>query len=141
MTHRIVRIAASALMLAALPLTTAAAGLTPGMYEYTTTMNMPGMGSMPAQTIQRCVTNKDLAGGSKGYGAPTKGDTDCQMKDFVQSGAQFSYKMSCTKPQKMDSTVKGTATATSMTMEMTMMMDGGHSMTQTTTAKRLGDCK
>ena len=140
MTHRIARTVAPALILVVFPLTAAAAGLTPGLYEYTTTMNMPGMGSMPAQTIQRCVTAKDLSGSNKGYGAPTKGDSDCQMKDFSESGGKFSYKMACTKPQKMDATVTGTGTATGMTMNMAMNMSGG-TMTQTTTAKRIGDCK
>lgn len=121
----------------------AIAGLTPGLYEYTTKMNMPGMSNMPnmpAQTMQHCVTAKDVAAG-KGYGAPQKGDSDCQVKDMVESGGQFSYKISCTKPQKMDGTVKGAVTATGMTMDMTMAMGSHGTMTQSTTAKRIGDCK
>ena len=58
-----------------------------------------------------------------------------------QSGGQFSYKMSCTKPQKLDGAVKGTFTATGMTMDMTMSMPDDGPMTQTITAKRIGDCK
>jgi hypothetical protein len=131
--------ALSASALLALPLA-ASAALTPGMYEYTMTMNMPGMGSMPARTIQRCVSASDLSGATKGYGAPARDGSDCKMTDFSESGGKFSYKMSCTKPDKMDATVTGTATATSMSTDMTMNMKGG-TMTQSTTAKRIGDCK
>ena len=136
-------LAFSASVLFALPLTLAAAGLTPGLYEYTVKMNIPGipdMPNMPAQTVQHCLTAKDVAG-NKGYGTPPKGDSDCQVKDMSESGGQFSYKVSCTKPQKMNGTVKGTSTATSMTMDMTMSMPDSGTMTQTTTAKRIGDCK
>jgi uncharacterized protein DUF3617 len=125
----------------ALPLTVAAAGLTPGQYEYTTKMNMPGMPNMPAQTMQRCLTAKDVSG-NKAFEMPADPNSDCKIRDMAQSGSQFSYKMSCTKPQKLDSTVKGTFTATGMTMDTTTTMPEGRlTMTQTTTAKRIGDCK
>ena len=126
----------------ALPLTLAAAGLTPGMYEYTVKMNMPGMpAGMGAQTFQRCLTAQDTAG-TNAYSAARDKNNDCKIKDLRESGGQFSYNMSCTKPNKMEATTKGTVTATSMTMDMTMSMpEAGGTMTQTTTAKRLGDCK
>lgn len=130
-----------ALALAALPHLCSAASLSPGMYEFTTTMNMPGMpAGMGSHTSQRCITPKDVSNNSA-YSGARDPNNDCQMKDFAESGGQFSYKMTCTRPQKMDSTVKGAVTATSMTMDMTMAMNGGRTMTQTTTAKRIGDCK
>ena len=132
-------LAFSASVMFALPLTLAAAGLTPGQYEYTIKMNMAGMPNMPAQTMKRCLTAKDVSG-NKAFEMPADPNSDCQIKDMSQSGGQFSYKMSCTKPQKLDSAVKGTFTATGMTMDMTMPMPDG-TMTQTTTAKRIGDCK
>jgi hypothetical protein len=133
----------AALSLLAVPLTAAAAGLSPGLYEYTVKMSMPGMPAgapgMPAQVMQHCLTATDIA--NKGYGAPPK-DSDCQVKDMKESGSQFSYKIACTKPQKMDGDVKGAITATGMTMDMTMSMpDAGGTMMQSTTAKRIGDCK
>ena len=118
-----------------------AAALTPGMYEYTMTMNMPGMEKMPARTHQRCLTASDIASTTKGYGGPSKDDSDCKMSDFSESGGKFSYKMSCTKPEKMDGTIMGTSTATSMTMDMTMSMGKEGSFKQSTSAKRIGDCK
>ena len=133
-------LAFSASVMFALPLTLAAAGLTPGQYEYTIKMNMAGMPNMPVQTMQHCLTAKDVSG-SKAFEMPADRNSDCQIKDMSQSGGQFSYKMSCTKPQKLDGTVKGTFTATGMTMDMTMSMPDHGTMMQTTTAKRIGDCK
>lgn len=142
MKHGIAFLALSTLTLFASPMAFAAATLTPGMYDYTMKMNMPGApANMPAQTFQRCLGAKDVAGNAA-FQSPTSPDSDCKIKDLVQSGSQFSYKMSCTKPEKMDSAVKGTVTATSMMMDMTMTMAGAPGpMTQTMTAKRIGDCK
>ena len=131
---------ASALL--ALPMTVAAAGLSPGLYEYTIKMNMPGVpANMPAQTSQRCLTAKDVEG-NKSLEMPADNKTDCKVNGMTQTGSQFTYNVACTKPHKMDGAVKGTFTATSMTMDMTMTMaDMPGPMTQTITAKRISDCK
>jgi len=132
---------AMAIMLFALPLTLAAASMTPGQYEYTIKINMPGAPSMPAQTIQQCLTAKDVAG-TKGFEVPPSPNSDCQMKDLTQTGSQFAYKVACTKPERIDGTVKGTHTPTGMTMDMTMVISGAPGpITQNITARRLGDCK
>ena len=142
MKRKLVRRAVAGSILFVMPLISSAATLTPGLYEYTIKMSMPGMPAnapaMPAQTVQHCLTAKDVA--TKGYGAPPK-DSDCQMQDMKESGGQFSYRISCTKPQKMDGNVKGSATATSVNMEMTLAMGTRGTMTQTTSGKRIGDCK
>jgi hypothetical protein len=137
MQNILIRAAALAALL--LPLS-AAAVMTPGLYEYTVKMNVPGApANMPAQTFQRCLGAKDVDG-NKAYEMPQGADSDCQIKDLNQSGGQFSYKMYCTKPQKLDGAVKGTVTPTGMTMDMTMNMEG-MTMTQAMTVRRLGDCK
>ena len=119
----------------------AAAQMRPGMYEYTIKMSMPGgPGNMPTQTMQRCLAKKDLEG-NKAYQMPQGQGSDCQVKDMVENGGKFSYKMACTKPQKMDGNVQGTVTPTGMNMDMQMTMEGMPGpMTQTITAKRVGDC-
>jgi hypothetical protein len=123
-----------------LPSVVLAAGLTPGQYEYTIKMNMPGApANLPTQTVQRCLSAKDVAGDAA-FQQPPRPDSDCKMSDMNQSGSQFSYKVACTKPQKLDGTVKGTYTATGMTMDMSMNMPQGQ-MTQNITARRVGDCK
>ena len=130
-----------AMMLYVLPFAVVAAELTPGQYEYTIKMNVPGMPNMPTQTALRCLSAKDVAGNSA-FQTPPAPNNDCQVKDMVQAGGQFSYKVSCTKPERLDSTVKGTFTGTSLTMDMTMTTASAPSpMTQTITARRIGDCK
>ena len=125
----------------ALPLA-AFAQMTPGMYEYTIKISMPGApANMAPQTMQRCLAAKDLEGG-KGYQMPPGQGSDCQIKDLNENSGKFSYKMACTKPQKLDSNVQGSFTPTSMNMDMTMTMEGMPGpMTQSITAKRTGDCK
>jgi hypothetical protein len=119
-----------------------AAALNPGLYEYVMKMNMPGApANMPAQTIQRCLTAKDVEG-NKAMEMPPMPNSDCKVLNQVVKGEQFSYRISCTKPEKIDGDVKGTVTATSLNMDMTMKMaDAPGPMTQNISARRLGDCK
>ena len=131
---------AGALAALLLPLT-AAAAMTPGLYEYTIRMNVPGApANIPAQTSQRCLSAADVDG-SKSLEMPRAPNSDCQVKDMAESGGQFSYTMACTRPQKIDGAVKGSYTPTGMTIEITMTMDGMPGpMTQSITARRVGDC-
>jgi len=126
----------------ALSMTLGAAGLNPGLYEYTIKVTMAGApANTAAQTTQRCLTPKEVEG-NKSFEMPRDANTDCQVKGLTQTGNQFSYTVACTKPQKIDGAVKGTFTATTMTMDMTMSMAGlPGPMMQTITATRVGDCK
>ena len=139
MHRKSTRLTVPLLLLFAPPLL--AAGLTPGQYEYTIQMTMTGAPALPPQTMQRCLTASDVAG-NKSYEMPPDRNSDCKIRDVAESGGQFSYKVSCTKPQKLDGTAKGSVTSTSMTMEMNMTMAGAPGpMTQNITARRIGDCK
>lgn len=138
-------IAVSVLLLTmpwALPTAHAASTLTPGMYEYTMKMNMRGAPmNMPPQTSRRCLSPKDV-GSNKALEMPPEPNSDCQVKDMVQTGGQYSYKVACTRPQKLTGNVKGSVTATSMTMDMTMTVpEMPGPIQQTVTARRVGDCK
>ena len=116
--------------------------LTPGMYEYTIKVNMPGAPvNVPEQKMQRCMTAKDIDG-NKATDVPSMPNSDCQVSGRTQTDTQFSYHIACTKPQKLDGDVKGTVTATSLNMDMTMhMAQTPTAMTQNISALRLGDCK
>jgi hypothetical protein len=116
--------------------------MTPGLYEYTMKMSIPGgSANMPAQTMQRCLNAQDVDS-SKAFQMPPGPGSDCKLSDVNQNGGQFSYKMSCTKPQKMDGAAQGSVTPTGMTMDITMTVDGiPGPMHQSITARRLGDCK
>ena len=141
MRRNMICLTALAAAMPALPLT-AAAAMTAGLYEYTITVNVPGApANIPPQTMQRCLTAKDVDG-NQAFEMPSAPNSDCQMRDLTQSGGQFAYKVACTKPQKIDGAVKGSATATSITMDMVMTMEGlPGPMMQSITARRLGDCK
>ena len=142
MQGNVTRNTALAAMLLALPMTAIAQQMTAGLYEYTVKMNVPGApANIPAQTMQRCLTAKDVAG-TQAYEAPNDPNSDCKVQDLTQNGGQFAYKLACTKPQKIDGAVKGTATAASIAMDMTMTIEGMPGpLTQSITARRLGDCK
>lgn len=136
-------IAVSAVLLplfGALPAVHAASTLTPGLYEYTMKMNMPGM-AMPAQTSRRCLNPKDVES-NKALEMPPEPNSDCRVSDMVMTGGNFSYKIACTRPQKLNGNVKGAVTTNSMTMDMTMTIpEMPGPVQQTVTAKRVGDCK
>ena len=140
---RIIAVSAMLLpMLSVPPAAHAASGLTPGLYEYTMKMNMPGAPmNMPAQTSRRCLNPKDVES-NKALEMPPEPNSDCQVKDMVMTGGQYSYKIACTKPQKLTGDVKGTVTANSMTMDMTMTIpEVPGPVQQTVMARRVGDCK
>ncbi len=129
-------------MLWALPAAHAASSLTPDLYEYTMKMNMPGAPmNMPAQTSRRCLSPKEVES-NKALEMPPEPNSDCQVKDMVLTGGQYSYKVACTRPQKLTGNVKGTVTATSMTMDMTMTIpEVPGPIQQSVAARRIGDCK
>ena len=140
---RIIAVSAVLLpMLSVPPTAHAASTLTPGMYEYTMKMNMPGAPmNMPAQTSRRCLNPKDVES-NKALEMPPEPNSDCQVRDMVMTGGNFSYKVACTRPQKLTGSVKGTMTATSMTMDMTMTVpEVPGPIQQSATARRIGECK
>ena len=140
---RIIAVSAMLLpMLSLPPAAHAASTLTPGLYEYTMKMNMPGAPmNMPPQTSRRCLNPKDVES-NKAFEMPPEPNSDCQVKDMAMTSGNFSYKVACTKPQKLTGNVKGSVTATSMTMDMTMTVpEMPGPIQQTVTARRIGDCK
>jgi hypothetical protein len=114
-----------------------------GMYEYKMDMEMPGgMGKMPTQTIQRCVTAKDLEEGNFARGANQK--QDCEFQDVKFSGSTGSYKMVCKGQNPMTADVKMAFRDNGFTSDMNMTMNqGGQQMTmkQHMDGKYLGACK
>jgi hypothetical protein len=119
-----------------------AAALNPGLYEYNIKLSMPGApANIPPTTLQRCLSAKDVEG-AKAIEMPPMPDSDCKMQNQKIDGAQFSYHVSCSKPQKLEGDIKGTVSATSLNMDMTMQIpEAPGPMTQNISARRLGDCK
>ena len=139
MKRRFAIVIAVAPALLALPLISAAAGMTPGLYEYTMTTDMPAAPGVDTRPVVRreCVTAASLA--NNGGMGPMPQGGNCQIRDKIESGGQFSYKAVCGGSQPMETSVKGTAT--SIAIESTMSMGMGHSMKTSMTGKRIGDCK
>ncbi len=125
-------------LLAAAP----ALALTPGLYEYSMKLNMPGMpANIPPTVTQRCLGAADVAG-NKAVELPPLPNSDCKVLNQIINGAVFSYRVACSTPRKLDGDVRGTVSATSLNMEMTMRIpEAPAPMTQFITARRLGDCQ
>ncbi len=116
----------------------------PGLWEYTTTVAMPGVkGAAQKHSSQHCVTPQEVKDKSafKSQLDPKMG---CSMSDFRQNGSQFSYKVACKGEMKMTGSVSGNATPEAMNMNMEMDMSGMKgmgAMRQSISARRIGECK
>lgn len=120
-----------------------AAGMQPGLWEITTTMEMTGMPmKMPAQTVRHCYTQKELDQGKNSV--PLSDDKNCQVKDYKSKGNSASWTVVCTGKDAMTGTGTMTFTPTSYTGKMrAKVKDGGETMDMTYSyaAKRIGNCK
>ena len=124
-----------------LPATLFAAGpaMKEGLWEITTTMDMPGMPfKMPPTTVSHCYSKEDVA--SKERVVPKQKD-DCKMTDFRQSGNRVTWKVACRG--KHASKGEGEMVFRGATAyEGSMKLDSdGMVMTTNYKAKRVGDCK
>jgi hypothetical protein len=97
-----------------------------GLYEYKMDVDMPNMPAgmkMPTQTIQKCVTAKELDEGNFARGANQK--QDCEIKDVNFSGNNGSYKMVCNGTNPMTADVKMVFRDNGFTSDMNMTMNQG----------------
>lgn len=131
--HRIVLIAAlAASAFAGAP--AVAAQMTPGLWEYTTKIDMPGM-AMPPHTAQQCMKAADVSDTRKTLPI----DKHCETSDVKYEGNTVSWKMRCDAPQAMTGSGSMTqeATRSSGTVKMSMQ---GMNVTSHIEGKRIGDC-
>ncbi len=110
--------------------------MNPGLWEWTTQINMPNSGmKIPPTVSRKCLTKEDLVPATK------KPGQECDIKDLKTSSGQVSWAMTCKSPQgpvastgKMfyqGDTAHGEIKVNTQGMLMTSKMQG----------KRLGDCK
>jgi len=135
-----------AAILVSLPAQAAAPNMKEGLWEITTTMEMPGMpGGMKPQVTQQCYTKKDLDDPRKT--APSGGDPKdnrCQMTDYKMQGNTASWNMACKGENAMTGSGTATYSGTSYTGTNKMSMKHGsnvQAMTMRFSGKHLGDCK
>lgn len=113
----------------------------PGMYEITSTVEMPGMpaGMLPTQTSAQCMTEQDPV--------PRKdsGEQDCEITDMKKSKNTVTWKMTCNQQgQKMTSHGQMKYSGDSFTGTFISNIESrGGNMTITTrvSGQRIGDCK
>ena len=128
------------LVLISLPTTILAAnGMREGMWEITSTMEMPGMPMrMPPTTIKHCYTKKDVKAEKKAISR----DKNCTVTDFKRSGNKVTWKMKCTG--KHAGVFSGETVFSGDSYESNMNMQSaagqGGSMTMKVKGKRIGNC-
>ncbi|MCO6441707.1 MAG: DUF3617 domain-containing protein [Nitrococcus mobilis] len=120
--------------------------MTPGLWETTVNMQIDGMPmSLPAQTIRRCVTQKNL---DENFGLPnpqTQGNVTCQATRMDRSGNTVDWGLACTGEGTLEA--DGTATFDSpeayhATIHMTGTMQGRQiRMIQNLQGRRIGKCQ
>jgi hypothetical protein len=117
----------------------AGAGMKDGLWEITTSMEMPGMPYQPAPaTMTRCYTKEDLKDDKQ---IIPKQDGTCKVTDMKHTGNKMTWKVSCTGD------TKGTG-AGEIVYRGDSAYDGfmkfemeGMKMTSRYKAKRVGACK
>jgi|SRR5208282_5047695 len=143
MTKQFPRIQFLLVILAAGPAAAFAAGMQPGLWEITSTMEMSGMNmKMPSYTFQHCYTPTEVSDAKKIV--PKDRDNKCRTTGVTQSGNTVSWKMICTGEHAMtgSGTISFGSNSYSGTTQMSMAGEGGKpmNMTQNYNGKRLGDC-
>lgn len=96
-----------------------------GLYEYKMETEMPGMpGGMGkhSNTIEHCVTGKDLESGNWAKG---KQQQDCDFQDVKVSGNGATYKMVCKGQMPMTADVKVSFANDKFTSDTKMTMEKG----------------
>ena len=114
-----------------------------GLWEITVKTEMQGMpGGMPPQTIQQCVTQKDLADPAKTTPG-AQADRRCQITDYKLQGNTASWKLTCAGGQDMSGTGTATYGGTAYTgsQNLSIQHEGQTvNMTVNFAGRHLGDC-
>lgn len=115
-----------------------AEGIRPGMWEITSTMDMPGMPmKMPPTTIRHCYTADEVKDQKKVISR----DKDCTVTDFKSSGNKVTWKMKCTGKHPGTFSGETVFSGDSYVSDMKMEAQGGKgSMTMKVQGKRVGNC-
>jgi len=126
---------AGALLSVAPPLQ-AADSMKPGLWEITTSMEMPGMPFQPPpQTVRHCYTPQEVKE------QPVPKDESCKVTDLKSSGSKVSWKLECTGEAAGKGEGEITYQGDSAYEGKSRMQTQGMTMSMKYKAKRLGDCK
>jgi hypothetical protein len=117
----------------------AAGGMREGLWEITSSMDMPGMPMKMAPTkTKHCYTKEDVKDQKK----TVTTDKNCTVTDFKTSGNKMTWKMKCTGQSAGTFSGETTFSADSYDAIMKMQSDAsqGRTMTMKMKAKRIGAC-
>ncbi|MCM2266090.1 MAG: DUF3617 domain-containing protein [Desulfuromonadales bacterium] len=114
----------------------AADAMKPGLWEITTSVEMPGMPfQAPPQTMRHCYTAQEVKE------QPVPKDEQCKVTDLKSSGSKVTWKVEC----KGEMAGKGEGEiiyqGDSAYEGKTRMQTQGMTMAMKYKAKRLGECK
>ena len=114
----------------------AAEMMKPGMWEITTSMEMPGMPFQPPpQTMRHCYTAQEVKE------EPVPKDNNCKVTDLKSSAGKVNWKVECKGEMAGKGEGQITYQGDSAYEGWTKMQTQGMNMTMKYKAKRLGDCK
>jgi hypothetical protein len=139
---RLVTIAIAAAVLLPFHAHAAVPNMKEGLWEITVRTEMQGMpGGMPPQTVQQCITQKELTDPSKTTPG-TQGDKRCKMTDYKMQGNTASWKTACEGDMIGSGTITYAGSSYSGTQTVSMKHDGKTlNMTTNFTGRHLGACK
>lgn len=108
----------------------------PGLWEVTTTVEMPGMPYQPPPTtIRHCYTAQEVKEN------PVPKDNNCKITDLKTSGNKTTWKMECTGEAAAKGEGEMTYHGDSAYEGKSKMQTQGMTMAMKYKAKRLGECK
>ena len=114
----------------------AAEMMKPGMWEITTSMEMPGMPFQPPpQTMRHCYTAQEVKE------QPVPKDNNCKVTDLKSSASKVNWKVECKGEMAGKGEGQITYQGDSAYEGWTKMQTQGMNMTMKYKAKRVGDCK
>jgi hypothetical protein len=129
----------AALCILALPAAALAAdGMREGLWEITSSMEMPGMPvKMKPTVMKRCYSKADVADRKKVIASR---DKNCTVTDMKHSGNKVNWTMKCTGQNA--GTMTGETVFSDDSYASVMKMNTqGHKMTMKVKGKRLGNCE
>lgn len=118
--------------------TLAADGIRDGLWEITSSMEMPGMPMKMKPTVMKhCYSKADVADRKKVIASR---DKNCTVTDMKNSGNKVTWTMKCTGQNA--GTMTGETIFSGDSYASVMKMNAqGHKMTMKVKGKRLGNCK
>ena len=121
----------------ALPATAPASDtMKPGLWEITTSMEMPGMPFQPPpNTVRHCYTAQEVKE------QPVPRDEQCKVTDLKNSGSKTSWKFVCTGEAASKGEGEITYQGDSAYEGRTRMQTQGMTMTTKYRGKRIGECR